>query len=134
VNETLLLSLLTAVGGGGFAALIGALFARRKTSAEADMTVGDAWAKFVQQQSTEIADLRRDNSELKGELRAAQLSIAQLERRERDSIHWQATATRREEDLRSQLAGYGVSLEPLTPPPAARPENTRTTDPRGPRP
>lgn len=137
-TETLALAGLTLLGSGTVAAAVGALFARRKTAAEADLTVGEAWGKFVEAQNRvtaeqvkETSELRRDNSELRGELRAARESIAQLERRERESIVWQAQVTARENALRPQLEELGVTIPPMPSPPTVREVNTRMDDTRG---
>lgn len=133
MNDGLLL-LISGLGSGAFVALINALFARRKTGAEADVTVGEAWSQFVQTQANEIAGLRRDNAELKGELRAAQRDINRLERREREAAYWQAQVTTREAAIGAQLSSLGVTIPPMPPPPVAREAHTRVGDNEGGRP
>jgi hypothetical protein len=138
MSDTILVALITAIGGSAFGAIVLAVFSRRKTAAEADMTVGEAWGKFVQTQAAEIADLKRDRDALRGELRATQgelratqKEVAVLNRQQNEALYWQARVMARNEVVAALLEDRGVPVPVMPTPPVVREPNTRADDERG---
>lgn len=127
-NAPVLVALVTALGTI-VAGVTAALFARRKTNADADLTVGEAWQKYVQTQAAEIGDLKRDRDQLRGELKAALKDISVLQRQRNEALFWQAKVTTRDEQvILPALERAGIHVEPLPSPPVMRDQYTRAED------
>lgn len=122
------------VTGGGLGAIITSLFNRRKIGAEADVSVGSAWQQLHVATLAEVEALKRNNSELRGEVRALSSEVAKIQRQEQESRYWQGRVLEREAVLRSTLESLlsdrGLPWPHLPDPPAARTPNTRVEDRR----
>lgn len=121
MSEALILAIIAALGGGGFASVIGAVLNRRNVNATAEVTVSGAWQKYAEELKAELAGL-------KGELKAAQQSIAVLERKRDEALYWQARITQREEIVAAILQAHDIPVPPMPAPPVLREPFTRATD------
>ena len=127
--EPIILAILTLLGGGTFGGIVAAFFARRKTAAEADLTVGGAWEKFVQQQDRALEALKADTNRLRGELDAARKRVSVLERQQHEALFFQAMIIARSQRIDKLLERNGIDVpESIPTPPVMREPNTRADD------
>lgn len=142
MSEAVIIAIITLVGGGTFGTVVAAFFSRRKTSAEADLTVGSAWEKFVLQQDRALEAVRREaestkreaenarqeTATLRGELDGANRRISVLERQGNQALMWQAQMLTRTEMTDDMLRRQGLEVPPIPPPPVIREPRTRAED------
>lgn len=121
MSEPLVIALVAAIGGGGFMGLMTALLRQRNNRAEADVTVSGAWQQYA-------TDLKTELGQLKGELKAAQHSLAVLERKRDEALFWQAQVTAREDIVMNLLRDAGLTVPAMPAPPILREPMTRATD------
>lgn len=128
MTEPVIIALITLVGGGTFGGVIAAFFARRKTAAEADLTVGGAWEKFVQNQDRALEAVRSEAAKLRGELDAANRRVSVLERQQNEALFWQARMITRTGLVDDMLRRNGMETPPIPQVPVVREPHTRADD------